>query len=84
MFEYDPISYGYLSNYTKKYSYPIQDCQTTLGNSDASAQDEYDEYPTYSEVLKEFILRKITFPEGEININYSTREDIVDGKKSAV
>ncbi|WBV52268.1 RHS repeat domain-containing protein [Chryseobacterium gambrini] len=81
MFEYDPISYGYLSNYTKKYSYPIQDCQTTLGNSDASAQNEYDEYPTYSEVLKEFILRKITFPEGEININYSTREDIVDGKK---
>jgi len=81
LFEYDPISYSYLSNYTKRYSYPIQNCQTTLGDDDVAAQDEYDEYVTYSNVLREYILKKITFPEGEIAISYNTREDILDGKR---
>jgi|GEM_PF-4211047 len=81
-FEYESVSpYGYLSNYTKRYSYPIQNCTTTLGDDDVAAQNEYDEYATYSNVLQESILKKIIFPEGEIAINYDTREDIVDGKR---
>ncbi|HEX8577793.1 MAG TPA: hypothetical protein VF677_16030, partial [Flavobacterium sp.] len=87
-FEYDPIYgtnsngslRGYLSNYTKRYSYPIYGCQTPVASGGA-AQNEYDEYATFTNVLRENILRRIIFPEGEIAINYSTREDIVDGKR---
>ncbi|RXM41071.1 hypothetical protein BOQ62_03300 [Chryseobacterium sp. CH21] len=77
-FEYEPISYGYLSNYTKIFSYPVQGCQSTSGDS---AQNEYSQYATYSDVLKEFILKKIIFPDGEIDFNYDNREDILNGKK---
>ncbi|MEY8762013.1 hypothetical protein [Chryseobacterium tongliaoense] len=78
-FEYSSLTspYEYLSSYYKGFSYPLY-CQTSIDG--VSAQSEYSEYASLTEVLKERYLNKIIYPEGYTQFTYNTnREDILNG-----
>lgn len=76
-FEYLPTTYNYLSSYYKGFQYPLN-CQ--ISTDGVSANNEYSEYASLTDVMRESYLSKIIYPEGYTFFTYSNnRQDILGG-----
>ncbi|MBK1898282.1 hypothetical protein [Chryseobacterium paridis] len=76
-FEYLSAAYQYLSSYYKGFRYPLY-CQTSIDG--VTADNEYSEYASLTDVTSESYLSKIIYPEGYTLFTYSNnRQDILGG-----
>ena len=76
-FEYLSTAYNYLSSYYKGFRFPLQ-CQISLDG--ITAENEYNEYASLTNVMRENYLSKIIYPEGYTIFTYSNnRQDVLGG-----
>jgi hypothetical protein len=76
-FEYLPTAYKYLSSYYKGFRFPLQ-CQISIDGE--TAQNEFSEFASLTDVMRESYLSKIIYPEGYTLFTYSNnRQDVLGG-----